>query len=65
MELVTREQWLKLRSYTQGYVFYMQAEHKGSELKGAEIPHAKGTHEYDEFMAGQQQACLDAQDSEE
>lgn len=64
-ELVTLKEWQGMKPRAQGFVFYMQADWPGSELKGAANPYAEGTGEYAEFCTGEQMGVLEAQDSEE
>lgn len=63
--LVTLHEWLNLSPDSQGYVWYMQAEHQGSQLKNKRNPYKPGTAAYDQFEKGVQRGVLEAQDSEE
>lgn len=64
-ELVTLSKWLRLSPQTQGYVWYMQAELPGSELKSKNNPYKAGTAAYAQFEEGVRRGILEAQDSEE
>jgi len=63
--LVTRAEWERLPARSRGYVAYWQGGVRGSQIAGVGNPFAPGSREYGEYAAGEAQAVLDAQDSEE
>jgi hypothetical protein len=60
----TRQDYDRASPRGKGYLCYTFAEHPGSQIP-RRCPYAKGTEERAEFQRGEQQAMLDAQDSEE
>jgi len=64
-DLVTLREWKELPPKAQGYAWYMQAELRGSELKGQKNPYELGTKAYMAYEDGVFRATLEAQDSEE
>ncbi len=65
LRLVTRSEWEKLPPRSRGYVSYWQGGVRGSQIAGIGNPFAPGSREHGEYAAGEAQAVLDAQDSEE
>lgn len=63
--LISRDKWLELSPFSQGYVSYMQGEWPTSELKDAKNPYAPGTPKHEEFSRGGWSAMLNVQDGEE
>ena len=63
--LLTLKQWKRLNAYQMGYVWYLQAEHPNSPLKGQANPWPAGTASHDRFNEGTQAAAAVAQDHEE
>lgn len=64
-ELIPLTEWRAMPPKTQGYVWYMQADLPGSELKNERNPYEVGTPAYVAFEDGVQRGILAAQDSEE
>ena len=62
---ITLSEWRELSPKTQGYVWYMQAELPGSELKGEKNPYPEGSDAHAAFAEGVRHGVLEAQDSEE
>lgn len=60
----TLEAYNKLQPWTQGYVSYYQSELPGSEAP-KENPYPISTPDHEEWKAGNFQAMLEVQDSEE
>lgn len=63
MKLVTPAEYARLSPQTQGYVTYMQAEHRGSRIP-KKCPYPKGSKREEAWRAGEFAAVLEAQDSE-
>lgn len=62
--LITRAEWNTLPPRQKGFVQYWQGDIKGSQLKFETNPYREGTKEFDEYQRGEQEAMLEAQDSE-
>ncbi len=65
MKLITKEQWNRLSPKSQGYVYYLQADIPGSELKDVTNPYFAHTKQYRDFCEGERVAVLEVQDGEE
>lgn len=62
MTLISKKEFELLTPFEQGFVIYMQAEHKGSELKDIKCPYPVSTPNYEEFVNGERMAVLQVQD---
>lgn len=58
-----RSEFDKLKPKQQGYTSYMEAAKPGSEIP-KRCPYTLGSKEHQEWMAGEMQAVLHAQDDE-
>jgi hypothetical protein len=65
VKLITKDQWDRLIPRIQGYACYMQGSLPGSELKDVTCPYPIDSREAKEFAAGELNAMMDTQDSEE
>lgn len=63
--LITLAEWQTLTPRQRGYVQYWQGEQPGSQLKDEVNPYEAGSKQWEDYEAGQREAVLDAQDSEE
>lgn len=64
-KLITKRAWEELTPRSQGYVTYMQSAHPGSELKDVTCPYPIGSNSAKEYAAGEFDAMISVQDSEE
>jgi len=65
IKLITKAQWYKLTPRGRGYACYIQGAIPESPLKDVTCPYPLGTKEAKEFAAGEFDAMMDTQDSEE
>ena len=65
IKLMTFKEWEKLSPKSQGYVYYMQAECPGSELKGVSNPYNPDTTDFEDFQEGENIAYISVLDMEE
>lgn len=63
--MITLQEWRNLKPFAQGYAVYWLGARDGSELVNVTNPYVVNSEEWCEYERGEQQACLDAQDSEE
>lgn len=63
--LMTKAMWEKLTPKNKGYVVYWQGNLPGSELKDVVCPYPLDSKERKEYAAGEFEAMMVAQDSEE
>lgn len=65
VKLVTLAEYWQLPAVSQGYIVYMQADIPGSELRDLKNPYQPGSSKYMCWSRGQQQAALEAQESDD
>lgn len=64
--MMTARQFRRLRPYARGYAVYMMGEREDQpHVPNEANPYAAGSRQASSWDRGQQQAVLDAQDSEE